>query len=155
KNMDRHSQIWIDVPANTTKLALDTSIGRFDISPTPSMSPLFKDKRVLFTLSKNNKIEWIADWIRYNRDIHGANAVLIYDNASTIYSPTELMERLRPMPGMNETCVVSWPFKYGPLGLGLLHYWDSNFCQYGMLEHARWMFLQQARSALNSDIDEL
>jgi hypothetical protein len=155
KSMDRHSQAWIDVPAETIELTLDTKIGRFNISPCANLSKLFEGKRVLFTLSKNNRIEWIEDWIRYNRDIHGADAVLLYDNASTAYTTAELLDRIGKIFGIDRTCIVSWPFKYGPLGFGLLRHWDSNFCQYGALEHARWMFLQRARSALNSDIDEL
>ena len=155
RNMDRHSQMWIDVPTNTTQIVIESDLGHFDITPSANLSHLFEGKRVLLTLSKNNRLEWIQDWVRYNRDIHGANAVLFYDNQSTIYSTDELLAALGAISDLDQVCVVSWPFKYGPLGFGYLDYWDSNFCQYGALEHARWMFLQRARSALNSDIDEL
>jgi hypothetical protein len=134
---------------------LEGSIGRFELTPTLNSSSLFEGMRVLLTLSKNNRLEWIQDWVRYNRDIHGANAILLYDNQSTAYSPEELLESLQRISGIDQICVVRWPFKYGPLGFGYLDFWDSDFCQYGSLEHARWMFLQRAKSALNTDIDEL
>jgi hypothetical protein len=50
---------------------------------------------------------------------------------------------------------MEWPFKYGPQGANSWDHWDSDFCQLGAWEHARWRFLQNARSAMNSDIDEL
>ena len=155
RNMDRHSQMWISVPRGTARLVLDGGLGSFEITPAPNLSPIFEGKRVLFTLSKNNHLKWIQDWARYNRDIHGANAVLFYDNQSTDYSAEQVLEALEAVSGLDQIRVVSWPFKYGPLGFGLLDFWDSNFCQYGALEHARWMYLQRARSGLNSDIDEL
>jgi hypothetical protein len=155
KNMDRHSQVWIAVPRHTTRLTLEGKIGNIEITPSRNRAKLFEDKRVLFTLSKNNRLEWIQDWIRYNRDIHGANAVLFYDNQSTNYSAEELLAAIGEISGIDRICVVPWPFKYGPLGFDMARCWDSNFCQFGALEHARWMFLRRARSALNSDIDEL
>jgi hypothetical protein len=155
RTLDRHSQIRVAVPAGTTKILLRTEIGQFDLEPQKNLSEFFADKRVLFTQSKNNRFEWIQDWIRYHRDIHGANAVLIYDNQSTEYSPEELLASLSQLSGIDRVCIVRWPFLFGPQGFGAKRCWDSDFCQYGVWEHARWMLLQQARSVLDSDIDEL
>jgi peptidoglycan/xylan/chitin deacetylase (PgdA/CDA1 family) len=155
RNIDRHAQIRIAVPDDTTKVLLDSEIGKFDLEPQQNLSGFFANQRVLFTLSKNNRFEWIRDWIRYNRDVHGANAVLIYDNQSTDYSARELLAALSGLSGIDRLCIVDWPFRYGPQGLAYNRHWDSDFCQCGVWEHARWMFLQQARSAMNSDIDEL
>jgi hypothetical protein len=153
--MDRHSQVWLTIPSPTTALLLRTEVGEFEIAPGTNNSDFFADKRVLLTLSKNNRLEWIQDWLRYNRDIHGANAVLFYDNLSTRYSAEALLNALVEVSGFDRICVVVWPFKYGPQGLDATRFWDSDFCQFGALEHARWRFLQEARSVLNSDIDEL
>jgi hypothetical protein len=155
RNLDRHSQIRITVPNGTTHVSLQTEIGKFELEPQQNLSDFFAGRRVLFTLSKNNRFEWIQDWIRYHRDIHGANAVLIYDNQSTAYSAEELLAALAGLSGIDRLCIVSWPFRYGPQGLDARRFWDSDFCQYGAWEHARWMFLQRARSAMNSDVDEL
>ena len=155
KNMDRHSQVWVTVSYPTIEFLVRTEVGEFQIVPRDNHSNLFHDRRVLLTLSKNNRLEWIQDWLRYNRDVHGANAVLLYDNSSTRYSAEELLSALVEVSGFDPICVVMWPFKYGPQGLDSTRFWDSDFCQFGVLEHARWRFLQEARSVLNSDIDEL
>jgi len=155
KNMDRHCQVWVTVSYHTTDFLIRTEVGEFQLMPGDNHSNLFQDKRVLLTLSRNNRLEWIQDWLRYNRDIHGANAVLLYDNSSTTYSAEVLLSALVEVSGFDPICVVPWPFKYGPQGLDATRFWDSDFCQIGVLEHARWRFLQEARSVLNSDIDEL
>lgn len=155
RDLDRHSQIEITVPQGTTRITLYSQIGRFDLEPRQNLCEFFADRRVLFTQSKNNRFEWIQDWIRYHRDIHGANAVLIYDNHSADYSPQELRDALCGLSGIDRICIVSWPFLFGPQGFGFRHYWDSDFCQYGVWEHGRWMFLRHARSVMSADIDEL
>jgi hypothetical protein len=155
KEMDRHSQVWLTISNPTTALLVRTEVGEFEIAPGTNNSDFFANRRVLLTLSKNNRLEWIQDWLRYNRDIHGANAVLFYDNLSTRYSAEALLNALVEVSGFDRICVVVWPFKYGPQGLDATRFWDSDFCQFGALEHARWRFLQEARSVLNSDIDEL
>ena len=93
--------------------------------------------------------------MRFNRDIHGADAVLIYDNGSSAYDSATLSAALRSVPGIRCSVVMEWPFKYGPQGANSWDHWESDFCQLGAWEHARWRFLQNARSAMNSDIDEL
>ncbi len=155
KNMDRLSQVWATVPDQTNLVTIESGLGRFEISPNRNFSHRFANKRVLVTLSKNNRLEWITDWVRYNRDVHGANAVLFYDNVSSIYRPEELLNALTSIAGIDCVCVVVWPFKYGPQGFDAERFWDSDFCQHGAMEHSRWIGLQQARSVLNSDIDEL
>jgi len=155
RNMDRHSQIRIAVPDGTEKLVLDSAIGKFTVEPQPILCGFFAGRRVIFTQSQNNRFEWLQDWIRYNRDVHGADAVLIYDNQSTDYSTQELLAALSGLSGIERLCIVNWPFRFGPQGLDSWHYWDSDFGQNGTWEHARWMFLQQACSAMSSDIDEL
>jgi hypothetical protein len=155
RTLSRHSQIRIAVPAATTAISLRSEIGTFEFEPQRNLGELFAGKRVIFTMSKNNRFEWIQDWIRYHRDIHGANAVLIYDNQSTDYSTQELFDALSGLSGIESLCIVSWPFRYGPQGIDAKRFWDSDFCQCGAWEHARWLFLQRARSVMNGDIDEL
>jgi len=86
--------------------------------------------------------------------VHGADAVLFFDNASTAYDTAALHEAVAGVAGMAVAAVMPWPFKYGPQGLDHKRYWDSDFCQLGAWEDIRWRFLAQARSAMNSDIDE-
>jgi hypothetical protein len=155
RQLDRHMQIWVIAPRGTEALRFSGTIGEFEVAVArPAASP-FRDRRVIFTLSKDNDIEWVCDWVRFNRDIHGANAVLFYDNNSTRYTSDELLDALQSLAGIEEVAVVHWPFLYGPQGTLARGLWDSDFCQLGAWEHARRRFLSQARSVMNSDIDEL
>jgi hypothetical protein len=155
RELDRHAQVWVEVPRGTERLALSGPLGTFEVAPRDNLGSRFAGRRVLLTLSKNNRPEWIADWVRYHRDIHGVDAVLFYDNASTRYAPEELAATITAIPGIEDAAVVAWPFKYGPQGLDAKRFWDSDFCQSGVFEHARWCFLAAARSVMNADIDEL
>ena len=155
RNFDRHAQVRLKAPTQDGKIRASGPLGDVTVSVSPNSIELFRDRRVIFTMSKDNPIEWILDWVRFNRDVHGADAVLIYDNASTAYDSTTLSAALKSIPGIERSVVVEWPFKYGPQGPNGWDYWDSDFCQLGAWEHARWRFLQHARSAMNSDIDEL
>jgi hypothetical protein len=116
---------------------------------------LLAGKRVLVTMSKDNEAGWICDWMEYHAAVHGAQAAIVYDNGSSRYTPEELLEAVSGV-SLEAVIIVSWPFKYGPQGIIKTNsHWDSNFCQHGGLEHARYFFLQKARSFLNCDIDEL
>lgn len=110
---------------------------------------------MLYTLSKDNDPVWVLDWARFHVVNHGADAVLLYDNGSARHDPGELLEMLRgALPGF-PVDVVSWPFRYGPGGVSSTTGWDSDFCQYGAFQDARFRFLGQAASVLNTDVDEL
>jgi hypothetical protein len=154
-SFDRHSQVWVAAPSDTRRLRLDTAIGEFDVEVCSNLSHLFRGKRVLFTKSKNNALDWVLDWARYHRDLHGADAVLIYDNGSDIYSVDDLARALHHLAGFEVTCIVNWPFKFGPQGLDAVRFWDSDYCEHGILEHGRWLFLHDATSVMSSDVDEL
>ena len=56
--------------------------------------------------------------------------------------------------------VVRWPYQFGPVGSESFHGpqglpWDSNYSQFGILEHARHRFLSLAEAVVNADVDEL
>lgn len=155
RNLDRASEIEIAVPAGTESITIAGPAGSFDLVPESTRFDLLSGRRVVFTLSKNNHLDWIKDWARYYRDVHGADAVLIYDNMSTAYTREELAAALKSVEGLKSIVIVEWPFRHGPPGVGLRGYWDSNFSQLGTFAHARWRLLQDARSVLNCDIDEL
>jgi hypothetical protein len=154
KNLDRHAQIWLQGVRGETLRAAGP-LGDFTLRLSRHDHDLFAGRRVIFTMSKNNPIEWILDWVRFNRDVHGADAVLIYDNGSTAYDSAALSAALQSVSGIARSVVAEWPYRYGPQGTNSRDHWDSDFCQLGAWEHARWRFLQEARSAMNSDIDEL
>jgi hypothetical protein len=92
--------------------------------------------------------------MRFHRDLHSADAVLLYDNGSTRYTVASLLNGMKQVSGFRAISVVEWPYKYGPQGIGR-GTWDSAFCQDGALEDARWRFLGDAYAVLSCDIDEL
>jgi hypothetical protein len=154
RHFNRHAQIWLKASSSGAIRAAGP-LGDSALVISPNGLDMFRGRRVIFTMSKDNPIEWIVDWVKFNRDVHGADAVLIYNNASTAYDGAALSAALRSVPGIARSVVVEWPFKYGPQGANSRDHWDSDFCQLGAWEHARWRFLQDARSVMNSDIDEL
>ncbi len=156
---NRISEIWLRSKADHVQI--DGPIGQWNVTVQPDQAAMFAGRRVIHTLSKDNEIRWIKDWIRFYRDVHGADAVLFYDNNSTKYDAAGLRGELRAAFPDMVIEVVAWPFLYGPQGGmagavdGQEAPWDSDYCQSGSLQHARFRFLRQARSVLNVDIDEL
>jgi hypothetical protein len=154
RRTDNLCRILVEVPEAETSLHLDTVAGANVLDIRQSGREAFRGRRVIFTLSQNNQPTWVCDWMRFHRDLHGADGVLLYDNASTAYTAEALLEKMKQVSGFSSVYVVSWPYKYGPQGVGR-GTWDSSFSQYGALEDARWRYLADAYAVLNCDIDEL
>jgi hypothetical protein len=147
-------RIVVDVPDYETSLNLQSAAGETTLQIEPNACEVFRGRRVLFTLSRNNHPTWICDWMRFHRDLQNADAVLLYDNGSTAYDASSLLETMKQVSGFKAIAVVAWPYKYGPQGVGR-GTWDSAFSQEGAMEDARWRYLAQAQAVLNCDIDEL
>lgn len=155
RHLVRHAQILVDAPGDTTALQCKTSIGEFRADVGQNLASVFEGQRVIITHSKDNRLEWLQDWARYSRDVHGATAVLVYDNESTRYEPEDVLEALSALDGLDRIVVVSWPFRFGPQGDRFGRNWESFYFQAGLLENARRRFLSRARSVITSDVDEL
>ena len=106
RHLDRHAQLWLDIPANSGPVRAKGNLGSFEFTVSPNQAEMFRDCRVIFTMSKDNPIEWILDWVRFNRDIHGADAVLIYDNGSSAYDSATLSAALRSVSGIRCSVVM-------------------------------------------------
>lgn len=159
KSLDRVQRNWISTDRKVKQLEWIYKDIVFKIDVNENLHQLFKDKNVLFTLSKNNKFEWILDWILFYKKIHGIDALLFYDNQSDNYTLEQLRDYLLAHELGIDIILVPWNYKYGPQGgitTGLAKApWDSDFCQYGMMEHAKERFLKYAQGVVNVDIDEL
>jgi hypothetical protein len=151
---DRCCDVWVQEWKGGEAI-LDTPFGSFVLSPQTAAHHLYVGKRVLYTLSKDNEIDWIIDWVQFHARNHGADAVLLYDNDSSRYTGPELEDALRASFPALEIHVVHWPYKYGPQGVSADAGWDSDFCQAGAFQDARFRFLASASSVLNCDVDEL
>lgn len=155
----KRGEIWLRTDAD--RIAFSGPLGSFDLEVQPEEHHRFAGRRVLLTQSKDNEIRWIIDWARFHRELHGADALLLYDNASTCYDSGELRCRLaEALPGMAIE-VLDWPYIFGPqagpgwAANGIEPDWDSDYCQVGVLQHARFRFLRDARSVMHNDVDEL
>lgn len=119
-----------------------------------NFSRQFAGKRVILAKSKNNNLKWIKDWCQYYAEVHGANAILFYDNGSEKYKPEDLLDVFSATKSFDTAVVVDWGFMFGPSGSGG-HYYDSDYCQHAILQNARHRYLASANSVLSVDIDEL
>ena len=59
----------------------------------PNCSEIFRGRRVVLAMSRDNELQWIKDWVLFVVRNHGADAVLLYDNASTKYGAEQLSAR--------------------------------------------------------------
>ncbi|MFN3846840.1 MAG: hypothetical protein ACK4RZ_13610 [Paracoccaceae bacterium] len=124
--------------------------------PVHSCDPgRFAGKHVVYTLSKNNDLAWISDWMLWNQRKHKAEAVLFVDNTSTIYGLDDLAATLGAAPGYHTAEVMQVPFRYGPDMATAERAGDGKFLQTALM-NALWMLsMRYARAMLNVDVDEL
>ena len=111
-----------------------------------------KQKIILYTLQKNNKVDWIKDYINFYIEKFAIDTAIIYDNNSSYYSPIELSNSLSNL--RVPVIVHSMPFKYGPRGYGS-NDWSSLYLQTACLEHIRYSYASNTSILINADIDEL
>lgn len=126
----------------------------FDVTPSPDDSDIFRDSNVVVTLSKDNPLVNVRDWLTNLVVNHEINGAIIYDNGSSSYTQEELLEVMESIAGLDNGIVVDWPYKYGNTG-GPSQIWDSDFGQYMCWEHARWRYLSTANCVVISDVDEI
>lgn len=126
----------------------------FHCSVGSSCTSSFAGSRTVMAINKDNDLEWIRDWMQFYVGLHGADSFLLFDNSSTAYDCSDLLEAASTVKGMLRVWVMKCPFKYGPAA-NKAGVWDSNFFQPSIFSLARYRFLSKARSVLSVDIDEL
>lgn len=114
----------------------------------------FDNRRVLVTQQQNNPIEWIRFWARFHAVQHGVDAVVVYDNFSTVYGSGDLEDALCSIPELTDVAVIDWRVPFGVTG-GPANMWDSDFGQHQQLEHAMRYVLADAACVVQGDVDEL
>lgn len=153
------STMLIDLPG----VPEDTSAIRIEIGDTVVEANLqsrcmsdFADRRVLFTINKNNRLDWIRTWAQWHADHHGTDAVILVDNGSSDYSVDDLEQTLLSVRGLEAVSVLSMPQKFGPLDHWVLtyHFWP-RFLQISMTSLVLRRFGMLAKGIINCDIDEL
>ncbi len=143
-------------PEDTGKILMEFAGEEFIFDVQPNLSGLFENARVLFTMSQNNPLAWIAEWARFHQVMHGADAVILFDNGSSAYAPEQLEQTLAKVPGIKKVLVISWPYKYGPHDPGVIfHRFWANFLQVSSFTVVLRRLAGRAYGLLNVDIDEL
>lgn len=154
--MDRAQRVRIPAKVKPTEMIWENSVFRRRITVTDNENSLFRNKNTIFTLSKNNDLNWIRDWIVFYRDKYQIDSVLLYDNSSQSYNLEEMATFLAKEDLKVDIVLVDWPYKYGPQGSVKDNLpWDSDFCQHGAMENAKEKYLKDANTVFNVDIDEL
>ncbi|MCZ4353351.1 hypothetical protein O4H61_12555 [Roseovarius aestuarii] len=126
----------------------------FNVAIGPSQLQRYAGLRAMFTLTRNNTLDWVRDWARFHVETQGVEAIVLYDNASDHYGNDALAEVLDQVSGLKAFNVVSAPFQYGPIGLGR-ELTSARYLQFGVFEITRLRFLLKATGVLNMDIDEM
>ncbi len=122
---------------------------------TQHQPQFFSGLNTVIAIQKNNKLDWIADFLRYHTHHHGLQGAIFMDNGSTLYSPEILHETLR-QANLEATLIVSAPFKYGPHAQWLKNaIYEEKYLQCAFMNIVRLRYLSKARAVLNCDIDEL
>ncbi|MCK0754415.1 glycosyltransferase family 92 protein [Chromohalobacter japonicus] len=127
-------------PANSYNVVLQFK--DFNVSFWLKGLSLPTNQKVLAAISKNNKIEWISDWVDFYRANYHLDMVYIYDNGSDNVDELE-----RTLAGRAE--VIRWSYPYGPPKKRF-----NKFAQPGALNHCLHRFAKNG-TLFNFDIDEL
>ncbi len=124
-----------------------------EIAVQPNHCDLFAGRKALLTMNKDSDLVWIKDWVRFFVRGHGCDAVLLYDNRSTLYAREDVHDAIMSVNGVRQAVVVDWPYAFGPSWDSAS--FDSEYSQLGMFENARFRFLAAAAGVVQLDVDEI
>lgn len=144
------------VPAGSRGIRLSLGGQVYNLPIQPNSSADLKGRSVLFTMSKDNDLAWISEWAHYHAKVHGADAVVFFDNNSTRYTTGEIGQTLLAVPGIKAAAVHSWPYIYGAMDKAVkINPFYTQFLQVGAMSVALRRYAAEANGLLNMDIDEL
>lgn len=143
-------------PADTSHLEVEFAGMTFTVPVGTNHSGWFEGQNLLATVSKNNDLQWIADWARFHVVNQGASAVLLFDNASDRYTPADIEATLLTVEGLKRICVVPAPFAYQRPDNALPdnRFW-AHFLQPSLFTNMFRRYGARAAGILDCDIDEL
>ncbi|MFY0666015.1 MAG: hypothetical protein JXQ97_15435 [Natronospirillum sp.] len=150
----RCEQVEIYTESNA-RLSIQLEEDEVSIHTRPSEQSLFTNMNVAVAMNKNNRIEWIVDWVTYHIRAQQLEGVCIIDNSSTDYSTDDLIAALENIPDLKAALVVSSPFPYGPVSASRKLEVSPRFLQTAMLNLVKRDAFNHARAILSVDIDEL
>ncbi|MCC0073867.1 MAG: hypothetical protein H6900_11330 [Rhodobacter sp.] len=147
------AEFALTTPADRLILTLDGRTQAMAI--LHQATDVFAGLNTVYTMSQNNDPDWIVDWMAHLNRHHGAEALLISDNASTAYPLEHLLERLRGLDFLKAVRILSVPFRYGPSSAICRRASQARFLQTGIANTNRDLYLGRARAVLSCDVDEI
>lgn len=145
-----------DVPRGTLEIVARIGHSDYVLPIRQNFAGEFAGRNVIFTMSRDNDLDWIAEWARYHVRCQDVDAVVLFDNGSTRYGIEDIEQKLLQIPGLAKIAVLSWPFAYGAPDRAVLNNpFYSLFCQICAMSVALRRFAPLARGLLNCDVDEL
>jgi hypothetical protein len=155
RHFKRYTTLDLPCPTPVASVRLETAGWAGEIPVVPQAPEAFAGRNVLYTMSQDNDLDWLRDWVRYHHRAHRADAVLLADNRSTAYPPEAVLEVLRAMPELKASIVLSVPYRYGPSSAIVRRASSARYLQAATANFARDVWLGRARAVLSCDIDEL
>ncbi|MCB1354057.1 MAG: hypothetical protein KDK03_15125 [Rhodobacteraceae bacterium] len=154
RRFERYDIAEIPCATPARRMAIVFAGWRAELDLSPDETATFAGLNCLLTLSRNNDLAWIRDWVRFHVREHGAEAMLFYDNFSHAYGTGDILAALEGIEGLKAVRVLRMPFLYGPQASKKKKFL-ANFLQAALLNLARWRFLARARAVLSCDVDEM
>ena len=143
-------------PADTSAVIMRLGDEAFELPVQPGMTDAFAGRRVLFTMSKDNDLVWIADWARWHVRQHGTDAIVFIDNGSSRYPVEQIEETLLGVPGIDRLVVQNWPYRYGMTDPAMrIDPFYVLFLQVSAMSVVLRRYAARAAGLLNADVDEL
>lgn len=155
RHFKRYTTLDFAAPDPVTELTLQTQEWQATCPVMRADPAPFAGCNVLYTMSQNNDLDWVCDWVMYHHRAHGTDAVLISDNNSTVYDPETLRAKLAALGVLKAVLVQSVPFRYGPSSQICTRASGGRFLQSAVANFVREGWLRHARAVLSCDIDEL
>lgn len=150
-----HDEIDLNASHKPESFALLRKQTRLSTAVNASRPELFAGRNVLYTMLKNDDLQWVHDWGFAHQRNHGTDAILVVNNDSDAYTSRQLLQTLRAIPGIKVAHVLDAPPRYGPSGDSCLGAGSTKFLQTACLNIARDRFLRNARAVVVCDVDEL
>jgi len=148
-DLDRCGVAYGEVSDSATHLYLHYKEEEpLEVKIEESLIQKFADKKILFTMFKNDSKEMISHWIQYHNKVYGIEAFILFDNNSDRYTTDQIQNYLESDNYMVE--IVNWPMRWGVVGPP----WDSDFCKIVGLQYLKYKFAYESHSVLNLDTDE-
>lgn len=145
-----------DVPMGTQAIGIAFGPHELQAPVRRNLAELFRGRRLLFGMNRDNDLDWITFWARWHARRHGTDALVLFDNGSTRYAREEIAAALSSIPGLGVVAVPAWPGPFGQTDPAVRTnpYW-AHFRQIASMGVVLRRFAPAAAGILNCDIDEL